>query len=86
VHTRFDTLVRLDTSGAYSHTRLARGEYEASTLPLGICVAEIGVGNGLTFVNVNTPHDNERAKGRLNGSRIAARSYHDWTNLPHHGR
>ena len=44
------------------HARLARGAYEASTLPAGIRVAEIGVGNDLTFVNVNTPHDYERAK------------------------
>jgi hypothetical protein len=28
-------------------------------------VAEIGVGNDLTFVNVNTPHDYERAKGLI---------------------
>lgn len=47
------------------HSRLARGAYEASTLPAGIRVAEVGVGNDLTFVNVNTPHDYERAKGLI---------------------
>ncbi len=45
------------------HARLTRGEYTASTLPAGVRVAEISVGNDLTFVNVNTPHDYERAKG-----------------------
>ena len=50
------------------HARLTRVEYEASTPPAGICVAESGVGNDRTFVNVNTPHDYERATG-LNGSR-----------------
>jgi molybdopterin-guanine dinucleotide biosynthesis protein A len=44
------------------HARLTRREYEAATLPAGMRVAEIGVGNDLTFVNVNTPHDYERAK------------------------
>jgi hypothetical protein len=62
VHTRFDTLVPLDAREADIHARLARGEYEASTQPVGICVAEIGVSNDLTFVNVNTPHDDERAR------------------------
>jgi molybdopterin-guanine dinucleotide biosynthesis protein A len=47
------------------HARLTRREYEASTLPAGMRVAEIGVGNDLTFVNVNTPHDYERAKGLI---------------------
>jgi molybdopterin-guanine dinucleotide biosynthesis protein A len=43
--------------------RLERGEYEASTLPAGFRVAEVGVERALVFVNVNTPHDYERAKG-----------------------
>jgi len=47
------------------HARLTRREYEAATLPVGMRVAEIGVGNDLTFVNVNTPHDYERAKGLI---------------------
>jgi molybdopterin-guanine dinucleotide biosynthesis protein A len=47
------------------HARLTRREYEAATLPAGMRVAEIGVGNDLTFVNVNTPHDYERAKGLI---------------------
>ena len=47
------------------HARLARGVYEASTLPTGIPVAGLGVDNDLTFVNVNTPHDYERAKGLI---------------------
>jgi molybdopterin-guanine dinucleotide biosynthesis protein A len=47
------------------HARLTRGEYEASTLPVGIRIAEIDVGNDLVFVNINTPHDYERAKGLI---------------------
>jgi molybdopterin-guanine dinucleotide biosynthesis protein A len=43
--------------------RLERGAYEASTLPAGFRVAEVGVARDLVFVNVNTPHDYERAKG-----------------------
>jgi len=43
--------------------RLERGAYEASTLPAGFRVAEVGVERALVFVNVNTPHDYERAKG-----------------------
>jgi molybdopterin-guanine dinucleotide biosynthesis protein A len=43
--------------------RLGRGAYEASTLPAGFRVAEVGVERALVFVNVNTPHDYERAKG-----------------------
>ena len=49
--------------------RLARGELEASRLPEGVRVAELGPEtlaaydpDGLLFVNVNTPHDYERAK------------------------
>ena len=45
--------------------RLARGEYEASKLPAGIRVAEVGVDDDLSVVNVNTPHDYERAKGLI---------------------
>ena len=47
------------------HGRLARGEYEASRLPAGIRVAEIAVDDDLSVVNVNTPHDYERAKGLI---------------------
>jgi molybdopterin-guanine dinucleotide biosynthesis protein A len=49
--------------------RLRRGELEASRLPEGVRVAEVGPEtlaaydpDGLLFVNVNTPHDYERAK------------------------
>lgn len=49
--------------------RLTRGELEASRLPEGVRVAEVGPEtlaaydpDGLLFVNVNTPHDYERAK------------------------
>jgi molybdopterin-guanine dinucleotide biosynthesis protein A len=45
------------------HDRLVRGEYEAWRRPQGIRVAEVSVGNDLSVVNVNTPHDYERAKG-----------------------
>ena len=45
--------------------RIDRGAYEASALPAGVRVAELDVDNDLIFVNVNTPHDYERAK-RLN--------------------
>jgi molybdopterin-guanine dinucleotide biosynthesis protein A len=43
--------------------RIARGSYEASTLPDGFRVVEVGVERALVFLNVNTPHDYERAKG-----------------------
>ena len=43
--------------------RLARGMNEASTIPTGLRVTEIDVDNDRFFVNVNTPHDYERAKG-----------------------
>ena len=43
--------------------RLSRGMYEASRLPAGVRVTEFDVGNDAMFVNVNTPHDYERAKG-----------------------
>ena len=49
--------------------RLTRGELAASRLPEGVRVAEVGPEtlaaydpDGLLFVNVNTPHDYERAK------------------------
>lgn len=45
------------------HDRLVRGEYEAWRRPQGIRVAEVSVGSDLSVVNVNTPHDYERAKG-----------------------
>jgi molybdenum cofactor guanylyltransferase len=44
------------------HERLARGEYEAWQSPGRIRVAEITVGDDLSVVNVNTPHDYERAQ------------------------
>ena len=49
--------------------RLTSGQLEASRLPDGVRVAEVGPEtlaaydpDGLLFVNVNTPHDYERAK------------------------
>jgi molybdopterin-guanine dinucleotide biosynthesis protein A len=49
--------------------RLARGELEATSLPEGLRVKEIAAEpleafgqDGLLFVNVNTPHDYERAR------------------------
>jgi molybdopterin-guanine dinucleotide biosynthesis protein A len=52
--------------------RLARGALEAWALPQGVRVAELGPDilapydpDGLLFVNVNTPHDYERAKGLI---------------------
>jgi molybdopterin-guanine dinucleotide biosynthesis protein A len=52
--------------------RIARGALEASALPHGVRVAELGPEllapydpDGLLFVNVNTPHDYERAKGLI---------------------
>jgi molybdenum cofactor guanylyltransferase len=47
------------------HARLSRGEYEASRLPAGIRITEVAVENELSVVNVNTPHDYERAKGLI---------------------
>ena len=38
------------------------GIYEASRLPTGLRVTEFDVDNDAMFVNVNTPHDYERAK------------------------
>jgi len=43
--------------------RLARGVNEASRLPVGMRVTEVDVDNETFFVNVNTPHDYERARG-----------------------
>ena len=43
--------------------RLARGAYEASVLPSGVRIVEVSVDRELVFLNVNTPHDYERAKG-----------------------
>lgn len=52
-------------------TRLDRGALEASVLPDGLKIQEIGPEmlaaydpRGLMFVNVNTPHDYERARTR----------------------
>jgi len=42
--------------------RLVRGIYEASRLPAGVRVAELDMDEDLMFVNVNTPHDYERAR------------------------
>jgi molybdopterin-guanine dinucleotide biosynthesis protein A len=42
--------------------RLARGMNEASRLPAGVRVTEFDVDDETFFVNVNTPHDYERAK------------------------
>ena len=53
-------------------TRLERGALEASVLPDGLKIQEIGPEilaaydpDGLMFVNVNTPHDYERARTRV---------------------
>jgi molybdopterin-guanine dinucleotide biosynthesis protein A len=45
--------------------RLARGINEASRLPAGVRVTEFDIDEGTFFVNVNTPHDYERAKGLI---------------------
>jgi molybdopterin-guanine dinucleotide biosynthesis protein A len=42
--------------------RIDRGSYEASKLPVGLRVTEFDVDNEVMFVNVNTPHDYERAR------------------------
>ena len=54
--------------------RIIRGELEASRLPEGVKVAEVSAEtvaaydpDGLLLVNVNTPHDYERAKQVLEG-------------------
>lgn len=53
-------------------TRLDRGALEASVLPEGLKIQEVGPEilaaydpDGLMFVNVNTPHDYERARTRV---------------------
>jgi len=43
--------------------RLALGMKQASKLPAGVRVTEFDVDDETFFVNVNTPHDYERAKG-----------------------
>jgi len=65
--------------------RLTRGTLEASVLPAGVRVAEIGPQaiaaidpDGLLFVNINTPHDYARAQRLLElQSKTNGRSYHD---------
>jgi molybdopterin-guanine dinucleotide biosynthesis protein A len=42
--------------------RLARGINEASRLPADVRVTELDVNDDVMFVNVNTPHDYERAR------------------------
>lgn len=42
--------------------RLDRGINEASRLPAGVRVTELDVTDDVMFVNVNTPHDYERAR------------------------
>jgi molybdenum cofactor guanylyltransferase len=55
--------------------RIELGRLEASVVPEGVRVAEVGAEvlaaydpRGLLFVNVNTPHDYERANTLLEGS------------------
>jgi molybdopterin-guanine dinucleotide biosynthesis protein A len=49
--------------------RIARGALQARTLPQGVRIAELGPDmlgmDERLFVNVNTPHDYERAKGLI---------------------
>jgi molybdopterin-guanine dinucleotide biosynthesis protein A len=54
------------------HGRITRGALQASVLPQGVRVVELGLEviatydpEGLLFVNVNTPHDYERAKSAI---------------------
>ena len=61
--------------------RIDRGELQASTPPTGVRVVEIGPDiiaeydrDDSLFMNVNTPHDYERAKRE---PLIDGRSYHD---------
>jgi molybdopterin-guanine dinucleotide biosynthesis protein A len=56
-------------------SRIERGQLEASVMPDGVNVVEVGSetlaaydAHGLLFVNVNTPHDYERANTLLEGS------------------
>ena len=62
------------TCAAPIRERIIRGELEASRLPEGVKVAEVSAEtvaaydpDGLLLVNVNTPHDYERAKQVLEG-------------------
>lgn len=55
--------------------RIERGRLEAAVVPDGVRVVEVGTEalavydpRGLVFVNVNTPHDYERANTLLEGS------------------
>ena len=55
--------------------RIERGRLEAAVVPEGVRVVEVGTEaltvydpRGLVFVNVNTPHDYERANTLLEGS------------------
>jgi molybdopterin-guanine dinucleotide biosynthesis protein A len=64
--------------------RLDRGMLEASVMPEGMKVLEIGAEtlaahdpDGLLFVNVNTPHDYERARERVESPSKPRRSYHE---------
>jgi molybdopterin-guanine dinucleotide biosynthesis protein A len=49
--------------------RIARGALEAAVLPQGVRIAELGPDrldmDERVFVNVNTPHDYERARGMV---------------------
>lgn len=47
------------------HDRLVRGEFEAARLPADVGVAEVAVDDEMSVVNINTPHDYERAKGLI---------------------
>jgi len=60
--------------------RLERGALEASVLPEALVIEEIGPEclaaydpDGLLFVNVNTPHDYDRARERVDALAKAAR-------------
>ena len=62
------------TCAAPIRERIDRGELEASRLPEGVKVVEVSAEtlaaydpDGLLLVNVNTPHDYERAKQVLEG-------------------
>jgi len=62
------------TCAAPIRERLIRGELKAARLPEGVKVAEVSAGtlaaydpDGLLLLNVNTPHDYERAKQVLEG-------------------
>ena len=49
----------------HSSAGSTHGINEASRLPTGVRVTEFDVDNETIFVNVNTPHDYERAKGLI---------------------